>query len=80
MNRTFTFGSTDEKMVAEAARFGSATLVSMGIALVMMYLLVDGAGLNYLLASALIAVGMTFFNFFLHSTWSFRPPDHSKRS
>jgi len=72
INRNWTFKSINPQWLAEARRYLAANLSAWLITLALVALLVAGFGVNYLLASAIIAALMAVFNFLLHRHWSFR--------
>ncbi len=72
LNRKWTFGVANEQPAMELGRYflvnGMSFLATIGI----MAVLVSGAGINYLVASAIAAVLMVIFNFMIHGRWTFR--------
>jgi putative flippase GtrA len=72
LNRKWTFGVANEQPATELGRYflvnGMSFLATLGI----MSILVSGAGINYLVASAIAAVFMVIFNFMIHGHWTFR--------
>lgn len=75
LNRQWTFASTSTAWFAEYTRYLAVNLSSFLASLGLMALLVSGAGVHYLLASAGIAVVLTAFNFIAHRGWSFAGND-----
>lgn len=75
LNRKWTFGSTSIDWLAEYSRYLAVNLSSFLVSLVLMAVLVSGAGVHYLLASGGIAVVLTAFNFIAHRGWSFAGSD-----
>ena len=80
LNRRWSFRSRAKGLLAEYLRYFAVTLTSSAASFVLMAVLVSGLKLHYLLASGVIAVGMTLFNFVAHRGWSFArqpsgPPD-----
>jgi putative flippase GtrA len=71
LNRRWTFGGSERPWWAEYARYMSVSLSSTLISLILMFIGVSLLGIHYLLASAVIAVGMLLFNFIAHRDWSF---------
>lgn len=71
LNRVWSFRSRDIARAAEYLRYLSVTFVSSAVSFVLMALLVGVFGVHYLLASGLIAAGMTILNFLAHRGWSF---------
>lgn len=80
LNRTWTFRSRDRAVFLEYGRYVSANLAAMLVSLAAMWVLVSRFGVHYLLASAVIAVGMTAVNFAVHSAWTFHARHHRERS
>jgi putative flippase GtrA len=77
LNRQWTFASTSTDWLPEYTRYLAVNLSSFFVSLGLMALLVSGAGIHYLLASAGIAVVLTAFNFIAHRGWSFAGSDQS---
>jgi putative flippase GtrA len=70
-NRRFTWQST-ERPAPELARWYVVMGTSLVVNLVAMYALVDGLGLNYLVASVVLSLGMAFVNYVAHDRFTFR--------
>lgn len=64
LNRSFTFGTTGPQ-APEFLRFGLATLLNYALVLASMLILVELAGLPYLVANVVTAVFLTLLNFFV---------------
>ena len=75
LNRKWTFASSSSNWLLEYGRYLTVSLSGFAFSLGLMTLLVSGAGVHYLLASASIAVGMTVVNFAAHRGWSFARRD-----
>jgi putative flippase GtrA len=75
LNRHWTFGLRVRRSWAELARYLLVSGTSFALTLVLLALLVSGLGLNYLVASAIVALLMTALNFTAHRLWSLRVPD-----
>lgn len=74
-NRTWTFTSQNRNKLTEYARYITVNLGSFAFSLTLMAVLVSLLGVHYLLASTLIAAGLTIINFTLHRDWSFSKKD-----
>ena len=74
-NRTWTFTSQNRNKLSEYARYLTVNLGSFALNLALMALLVSVLGVHYLIASTLIAAGLTIINFSLHRDWSFNRKD-----
>lgn len=71
-NRSFTFRAGDQAYLPQLARYALAMLTTLALSLLIMWVLVDIAGLNYLVANAFVALGLAAFNFLMSSRWVFR--------
>lgn len=71
LNRQWTFASTSTDWFAEYTRYLAVNLSSFIFSLVLMAVLVSGAGVHYLVASGGMAVVLAAFNFIAHRGWSF---------
>jgi putative flippase GtrA len=71
-NRTWTFSSQNRHLLSEYARYLSVNLTGFLLSFALMALFVSALGIHYLLASAVIAAGLTIANFLLHRGWSFK--------
>ncbi len=74
-NRTWTFTSQNSNKLAEYTKYLTVNLGSFALSLALMAVLVSALGIHYLIASALIAAGLTIINFTLHRDWSFHRKD-----
>ncbi len=72
LNRVWTFDSQSPEKRAELGRYLSVNLAGAPVTMVLMAILVSGLGLHYLIAGAVVAVGMMFLNYVIHKHWSFR--------
>ncbi|SHE95754.1 Putative flippase GtrA (transmembrane translocase of bactoprenol-linked glucose) [Microbulbifer donghaiensis] len=72
LNRHQTFKTKDADALPEFTRYILVNLTSMITSLCTMYLLVSTVGLHYIVASTVIAAGMTTINFYAHRQWSFK--------
>jgi putative flippase GtrA len=71
LNRTWTFGSEDPRMMAEYASFFSIALIGLAINNAFLYLFDRKLGLNFYLAK-LFAIGVTvLWNFFANYYYTF---------
>ncbi len=74
LNRLWTFKSQDKNVAAQFLRF---LLVSVGgflLTLLLMWVLVSGLKVWYLLAKALTSLMVLVWNFGLNKMWAFRQP------
>lgn len=71
LNRRWTFSPSGSSPLTEFCRYFVANISGFFLTMFLMAILVSWLGVNYLLASALIAAGMMFVNFFVHRYWSF---------
>ena len=71
INNRFTFNRKSWPGIDEVKRYYFVTSGSLFSSLVMMYVLVDVAGVNYLLSSIVITLVFTAFNFLAHWVWTF---------
>jgi len=71
LNRTWTFSPSGSSPLLEFSRYFLANISGFFLTMLFMGILVSWLGVNYLLASALIAAVMMFVNFFVHRHWSF---------
>lgn len=74
-NRTWTFTSQNRNKLTEYARYLTVNLGSFALSLALMAVMVSALGVHYLIASTLIAAGLTIINFSLHRDWSFNRKD-----
>jgi putative flippase GtrA len=72
LNRLWTFDARDGAAHFQAMRFLLVSLVAFGFSLLLLTLLVEGAGLSKVLAQALAVAGSTPLNFLGNKLWSFR--------
>ena len=72
LNRVWTFESTARETKKEFARYLGVNIVGFGITLILMALFVSVLGINYLVASVIVAALMMLANFVVHRNWSFR--------
>lgn len=79
LNRMWTFESTARDTKREFARYLAVNVLGFGITLSLMALMVSGLGINYLVASMLVAGLMMLTNFVIHRNWSFRHRDERHR-
>lgn len=73
-NRHWTFKAGDGHVHAQAVRFFIVTAVALGVNLLVLRILVEGAGLDKVLAEVLALGASTPFNFLGNKLWSFRSP------
>jgi putative flippase GtrA len=71
LNRRFTFGGDSPNWIWQLLKYYTVTAGSLALTLVLSMLLVDGLDVHYLVANALIAIGMVCFNFLSHDEWTF---------
>jgi putative flippase GtrA len=72
LNRHWTFDARDGRARFQAARFVLVSLVAFGFSLLLLTLLVEGAGLAKVPAQALAVAASTPLNFLGNKLWSFR--------
>lgn len=72
LNRHWTFDARDGRARFQAARFVLVSLVAFGCSLLLLTLLVEGAGLAKVPAQALAVAASTPLNFLGNKLWSFR--------
>jgi putative flippase GtrA len=70
-NRTVTFERSRLSRKQELLRYILVNAASSLITMSLMWMLVSKWGWHYLVASAIVAAGMTMGNFLLHRAWSF---------
>ncbi len=74
LNRLWTFKSNDKNVAAQFFRF---LLVSIGgfiFTLALMWMMVSGLEIQYLIAKALTSLMVLIWNFALNKLWAFRSP------
>jgi putative flippase GtrA len=71
LNRFWTFRSKDDRICRQIAKYLAVNLGSNVSAFFLMYALVSRCGMNYLLASIVVAITMFLINYSLHKYWSF---------
>ena len=71
--RFVTFKSLEETHVKQFSKFVSVSLVAITINVLLMYALVDGLGVWYLLAKIFVTAIVLFFNFFANKHYTFNP-------
>ncbi|MBC8007187.1 MAG: GtrA family protein [Prolixibacteraceae bacterium] len=76
LNRTWTFRSDAADTGMEFFRYLGVNIGAYIATLLLMGFLVSGLGVNYIVASVVIAFAMMFANFLIHRAWSFRRGDH----
>jgi len=78
LGRTWVFHRTDSPATAQIARYGAVAAASLGLNALGEYLLVEQAGLGYVLSRVLVAVTVSnLWNYPLHKYFVFgkrRPP------
>lgn len=74
LNRHWTFESRARRSWAEFARYLLVNAAGFVLTLLLLEMMVSWLGLNYLVASAFIAVLMAGLNFTAHRLWSLRGP------
>ncbi|HXG29252.1 MAG TPA: GtrA family protein [Nevskiales bacterium] len=73
LNKLYTFKNTEPQSLQQATRYYAIMALSFGANLVCMVILVDGAGIHYLLASLMVTVTFVAVNFIGHAAWTFAP-------
>lgn len=72
LNRLLSFDRSEDKWWIEYGRYMSVSISSTLFSLSLMFLAVSLAGINYLMASASIALLMMSLNYLAHRDWTFR--------
>jgi len=72
LNRHWTFDAGDGRAHFQALRFVTVSLVALGFSLLLLMLLVDGAGMAKVPAQALAVSASMPLNFIGNKLWSFR--------
>jgi dolichol-phosphate mannosyltransferase len=72
LNRHWTFDARDGRARFQALRFVAVSLVAFAFSLLLLTLLVEGAGLAKVPAQAIAVVASTPLNFLGNKLWSFR--------
>jgi putative flippase GtrA len=73
LNRRWTFGSRNQKLLAELGKFVAVNLISLGANLGLLYLLVSAGIMAPQWAQVLAIGGSTLVNFVLNKIWTFAP-------
>jgi putative flippase GtrA len=71
LNNRFTFSKDSRPHFGKLKRYYSVMFASLFLNFVMMRILVDTLGINYLLSSVLVTLIFAAFNFFAHQAWTF---------
>jgi dolichol-phosphate mannosyltransferase len=71
-NRHWTFGAKQQQAMKQAIRFFAVSLVAFGFSYVILVSLVDGAGLDKVLAQAIAVVTAMPLSFVGQKLWSFK--------
>ena len=71
LNKAFTFGDRDPRIVRQATRYYGVMVLSLAANLALMAILVDGLGLHYLVAALLVTAFFVCLNFLAHRTITF---------
>ncbi len=71
LNKTFTFGDRSPRVVQQAARYYAVMGASLAANLTLMFLLVERAGIHYLISAAIVTVLFFFANFLGHRVITF---------
>ena len=72
LNRHWTFAAKHEHPILQGARFFTVSLVAFGFTYVVLVSLVDGAGMEKVIAQAIAIVAGTPLSFVGQKLWSFR--------
>jgi putative flippase GtrA len=73
LNRKWTFGSRNQKLLTELSRFVAVNLISLGVNLGLLFLLVSTGVMVPQWAQVLAIAGSTLVNFVLNKIWTFAP-------
>lgn len=74
LNRLWTFKSQDKNVAAQFLRFLAVSIGGFLLTLMLMWVLVSGAKIWYLLAKAMTSLIVLVWNFGLNKMWAFRQP------
>jgi dolichol-phosphate mannosyltransferase len=72
LNRHWTFGAKEDHPGRQAAKFFTVSLLAYGLSLVVLVSLVDGAGLDKVIAQAIAVVAGMPLSFVGQKLWSFK--------
>ena len=72
LNRSWTYRSTQRRTTSEFIRYAAVNLAGMGVSLLLVGLLVSQWRLHYVVACAVVALGMAVVNFQLQGRCSLR--------
>ncbi len=72
LNRHWTFDARDGQARFQAMRFLVVSVLAFGVSLLLLTLLVEGAGVAKVPAQAIAVAGATPLNFLGNKLWSFR--------
>lgn len=70
-NRSFTFRAGDQAYFPQLRRYTLATLSTLGLSLLMMWVLVELCAVHYLIANLCIAAILAGLSFWMNSKWVF---------
>jgi putative flippase GtrA len=70
-NRFFTFRATDQSYLPQLLRYAVTMLSVLALSLLLMWVLVEGLGIHYLLANVGVAVILAVLGFWVNSRWVF---------
>ncbi len=73
LNRTWTFRSCDQKLLAQLSRFVAVNLISLGANIGLLLLLVSTGLMVPQWALVVAITGSTLVNFVLNKVWTFAP-------
>ena len=71
LNKTFTFKNKSKKILHQFGLFVAVALVGLGLNQLIIWLLVEFAGLWYMLAKCISIIIVVFWNFFGHKKMAF---------
>jgi putative flippase GtrA len=71
LNRRWTFGSRNQKLLTELSRFVAVNLISLGVNLGLLFLLVSTGVMVPQWAQIFAIIGSTLVNFVLNKVWTF---------
>jgi putative flippase GtrA len=70
-NRIFTFSATQQAYFPQLQRYVLTTIASLGLSLLLMWLLVEFGRFHYLLANGFVAAIVALLNFWANRIWVF---------
>lgn len=78
LNKIYTFKTPKKYFFRELWKYYSVMSSGFCLNVSSMYLLVDIFKIWYIYAAVIVSIGLLFFNFFMHKSWSFKSNKISK--